>query len=120
MSSTLPSNSTCGEAATLGVVLPFGASWACPDMMPSMKRAAPAAAPGTIFGNLNMAFFLASDGRERPGLYSVLLICQYSRRKFAARPGAYKDDGCHLTLLAWVTKPIRAKSTWRRPATELY
>ena len=37
---------------------------ACPDMMPSMNRAAPAAAPMTILGNLNMAFFLADDGQH--------------------------------------------------------
>src|SRR6266567_4963711 len=34
-------------------------------MMPSMNRAAPAAAPVTILGNLNMLFFLVGDGRHR-------------------------------------------------------
>jgi hypothetical protein len=32
--------------------------------MPSMNRAAPVPAPMTIFGNLNMAFFLAGDGQH--------------------------------------------------------
>src|SRR5260370_20278938 len=64
MSSTLPSNSSCREVSVPGVVLPCGPTWVCPDMMPSMNRAAPAAAPMTILGNLNMAFFLAGDGKH--------------------------------------------------------